>query len=167
MENFDSSKEFLTGVLDAIPETVFVKDEKHVFVSVNNAYCDFFGKRKEEVIGKTDYDLYLKGEVDVFWEKDDEVLNTGKTNVNEENYTDSKGVRHIIVTRKNRYIDKDGNKFIVGLIQDVTQERRVEEVAAVRTDELKRMNKLMVDRENKMLELKDEIAFLKKKNSGQ
>jgi PAS domain S-box-containing protein len=163
MENFNSSKEFLTGVLDVIPATVFVKNKKHVFISVNIAYCDFFGKRKEEVIGKTDYDLYLKREVDVFWEKDDEVLNTGKTNINEENYTDSKGIRHIIVTRKSRYIDKDGNKFVVGLIQDVTQERRVEEIAAVRTDELKRMNKLMVDRENKMLALKNEIAFLKKK----
>ncbi|MCL4406210.1 MAG: PAS domain-containing protein [Patescibacteria group bacterium] len=156
---------FLREILNVIPDPVFVKDKNHAFVFVNRAYADFFGYPVDEIIGKTDRDLYLEREVAVFWENDSEVLKTGQVNTNEETYTDKSKKTHIILTRKARYIDKNGMIFVVGTVRDVTRERVTEKAVVARTQELERINRLMVDRENKMLELKHELALLKKKLS--
>lgn len=162
MIDLNYNKEFLMAVLNAIPEPIFVKDNKHIFIFVNDAYVNFFGKKKEEVLGNTDINLYLKREVEIFLKKDDEVLNTGKTNINEEEYTDLNEIRHIIMTTKSLYITKNGERFIVGLIREVTKERESEQLVEKRTAELEKMNALIVDREKKMIELKEEIEILRK-----
>lgn len=163
VENIDFFKE----ILDVVPDPVFVKDRNHMFVFVNKAYSDFFGNPAEKVVGKKDQDLYLEREVVVFLENDDEVFKTGKVNTNEENYTDKNKKTHTIVTRKARYTDRNGAMFVVGTVRDITYEKEEEKILAARTEELERMNRLMVDRENKMLELKNELASLKQKYGAQ
>ena len=54
-----NNAEFLNSVIDAISEPVFVKDDKHNMVLINNAYTGFFGIEKNEIIGKNDYDFFL------------------------------------------------------------------------------------------------------------
>ena len=53
-------------------------------------------------------------QADVFWEKDDEVFNTGKENTNEENITDIEGIVRTVITKKRLLVDKAGNKLSWG-----------------------------------------------------
>jgi diguanylate cyclase (GGDEF)-like protein/PAS domain S-box-containing protein len=119
--------EHLENIINAIGDGVFVKDRQHRWVFMNDAILKAIGYEREELIGKSDYDFFPKEEADVFWKKDEQVFQTGIENLNEEAITDAKGNRHIILTKKNLYEDSDGNRFIVGIIRDITESKKMEE----------------------------------------
>jgi PAS domain S-box-containing protein len=119
--------EMLNGILEALPNPVFVKDESHRFVLLNDSLCRFIGYERERLLGKSDYDFFPKEQADVFWKKDDEVFTSGGVNENEEYFTGSAGRQHVILTRKTIYIDHKGRRFLVGVITDITDRKAAEE----------------------------------------
>ena len=122
-----ASQGFLNNILKVIPDPIFVKDEQHRWIVFNDAFCQFMGHTREEIIGKSDYDFFSKEEADVFCEKDDLVFTTGVENENEEYITDSQGKVHAISTKKSLVQDATGNKFLVGTIRDITVRKQAEE----------------------------------------
>ncbi|MDD4182326.1 MAG: PAS domain-containing sensor histidine kinase [Candidatus Omnitrophica bacterium] len=121
------SRDYFYKIINSIPDPIFVKDRKHRWVLLNEAHAQMIGIPTEEMLGKTDHDYFPKEQADVFWAKDEVVFEAGTENVNEELWTDSKGIRHVIVTKKNLYIDDKGNKFIVGVIRDITDLKNTQE----------------------------------------
>ncbi|MEG3987056.1 PAS domain S-box protein [Microcoleus sp. S28C3] len=119
-----ASEEFLNHTINATPDPIFVKDEQHRWMILNDAFCQLIGKSRQELIGKSDYDFFPKSEADVFWTKDEEVLRTGVCLETEEKFTDTAGKEHIISTKKSVFKIADGSKVIVGTIRDITEERR-------------------------------------------
>jgi PAS domain S-box-containing protein len=118
--------EMLNGILEALPNPVFVKDEGHRFVVLNDSFCAFIGFERDRLLGRSDYDFFPTEQADVFWKKDDEVFTSGGVNENEEYFTDGAGREHVIVTRKTLYIDREGRRFLVGVITDITDRKRAE-----------------------------------------
>jgi two-component system sensor histidine kinase/response regulator len=129
-----SATGFLDRVINAIADPVFVKDERRRFVLVNDAFCAIDG-RPREVILLDDGDASLPEEqAAVFREMDLRVLDTGEESVSEEFLSNrSSGKVHAVVTRKARYLDPAGKRFIVGVFRDVTESKQIE--AAVRQSE--------------------------------
>ena len=122
-----SSKGFLGSVINAIADPVFVKDDKRRFVLVNDALCAIVGRPREALIGEDGNDWFPKDQVEVFVKMDAGVLDTGVENKNEESLSDlSTGKVRTIVTRKTRYIDPSGNRFLVGVIRDITERKQAE-----------------------------------------
>ena len=112
--------ELLSQILNSVGSPVFVKDGRHRWIYLNKAFCEFMGRRVEEVLGKSDHDFFPKEQAEVFWERDDQVFKTRGENVNEEFFTDSAGVRHTIITRKQVFRNEDGEDVLVGVINDIT-----------------------------------------------
>jgi PAS domain S-box-containing protein len=121
------AKDYLNRIIDTIADPVFVKDRAHRFALVNDAFCEFLGHSREELIGARDANFLPKDQVNVFWANDEAVFNTGKDNINEENVTDSAGRINSVATKKSLYKDKNGNMFIVGIIRDITERKKIEE----------------------------------------
>lgn len=117
---------FFKAILNTIADPVFVKDDQHRWVLLNDAYCEFFGAKREDLIGKSDYDFFPGEQAKTFWAMDLAVLESGRTNENEELFTDRYGVTHTIVTRKSRYQNGDGRLFLVGTIRDVSGKKEAE-----------------------------------------
>ncbi|MDD4957559.1 MAG: PAS domain S-box protein, partial [Candidatus Omnitrophica bacterium] len=132
----EEARNYLDKIINSIADPIFVKDEEHKWILMNNAMCDFMGYKREELLGKSDYDFFPKEEADVFWEKDQWVFDSGKENVNEEKFTDAVGVTHTIRTKKTLYVDRKGKKILVGIIRDITQIREV-------SDDLSRQKTLL------------------------
>lgn len=126
-ESLAESRNYLNEIINTVADPVFVKDSQHRWVLLNNALCTFMRHTREELLGKSDYDYSPKDEADVFWAKDELVMSTGKENINEEAFTDSQGMIHILVTKKTLYTDRKGEKFIVGIFRDITEQRHAEE----------------------------------------
>ena len=120
-------QDFLANITNAISDPVFVKDEQHRWVTMNDALCNFIQRRREELTGKTDYDFFPKEEADAYWANDRMVLETGQKNVTEEVVTDAQGTTHVVVTKKALYTAADGKKFIVGVVGDITEHKRADE----------------------------------------
>jgi PAS domain S-box-containing protein/putative nucleotidyltransferase with HDIG domain len=135
LEALRDSRDYLDKVINVAADPIFVKNREHEWVLLNDAYCKFIGYPREELIGKSDYDYFPKRQADVFWNRDEIVFETGKANVNEEEFTDSSGKVHIIVTKKTLHVDNKGEKFIVGVIRDITEQK--ETARALRESEEK------------------------------
>ena len=123
-EDLKNAKEFLDNILNTLDDPIFVKDEQHRWVLLNDSSCLVMGGDRKDLIGKTDYDIFPKEQADVFWEKDNLVFETGKININEEEITWN-GKLHTISTKKSLYIDAiKESKYLVGNIRDITEQKR-------------------------------------------
>ncbi|MBN2323334.1 MAG: PAS domain-containing protein [Spirochaetes bacterium] len=112
---------FFKGVFDVIGIPVVVKDESHRFVYMNRPFCRLSGKKKEQLLGKSDYDVSPKQEAEEYWRKDDLVFRTGKPNVSIEAYS-AGGKERKIRTTKSLYRDeKTKQRYVVVLIEDITE----------------------------------------------
>ncbi|MGV8121934.1 MAG: PAS domain S-box protein [Candidatus Xenobiia bacterium LiM19] len=122
-------RSFLETVIDTIPEPVFIKDTTHRWVIVNKSLCDFLGYRKEDMLWRSDYDLFPKEEADFFWQKDDEVFASGKRiEIPEELITDSAGRTHYLNTIKAPLRNNLGElTHLVGSIRDITMQKYFQE----------------------------------------
>ena len=121
------SRDYLDRIINSIGDPIFVKNRRHQFVLVNKAFCALLGHSFEDFVGKTDYNFLPAEQVDVFLEKDERVFETGKENLNEETITGSDGIDRTVITKKTLYTDNSGNKFIVGIIRDITERKRTEQ----------------------------------------
>lgn len=120
------SGDFLECVLHAIGDPVFVKDQQHRLILVNDALCRLLRRTRQELIGKTDHDFFPEEQVREFLRVDDLVFETGQTILNEEQISDVDGVPRTIATKKALYTDRHGRKFIVGVIRDESERREAE-----------------------------------------
>ncbi|AFL69442.1 PAS domain-containing sensor histidine kinase [Sulfurospirillum barnesii] len=61
-------------ILDIIPVPVFIKDRYLRYIGCSRAYCAYFGLSKEEILGKTVFDLYPLEIANKINQKDQEML---------------------------------------------------------------------------------------------
>ena len=127
---------FLEQIVDTIADPIFVKDESHRWIMLNQAFCDFMGHPREMLLGKSDHDFFPKQEADIFLRKDVEVFASGKTNINEESLTDATGNTHTIITKKSVFHDPQGHKILVGSIRDVSELKKAQDALRTVRDEL-------------------------------
>ncbi|WDP91008.1 MAG: PAS domain S-box protein [Desulfobacter sp.] len=120
-------KNLFKNVLNYIPDLIFIKDEKHRWIFLNDAFCNAVGQNREDLIGKTDFDLHTKEQAQIFWEKDDLVFESNETNINEESYINSKGEKRIILTSKASFTSESGKKYLIGVSHDITERKQAED----------------------------------------
>lgn len=110
------------NIINSIPNPVFIKNEKLFYVAVNSAFCNFVKNSEESLLGKTDSDFFPKEQAKIFNTIDDLVLESGETNWNEEEITIDEEVFNLI-TSKVRMFDSNGNKYLLGIITDITNNK--------------------------------------------
>ena len=148
---------FFSSIVENIPDMIFIKDAKELrFVHFNKAGEELLGYKKNDLLGKNDYDFFTKDQADFFTKNDREVLANKKVlDIPEEKIkTKFKGER-ILHTKKIPILNDLGEPiYLLGISEDVTDLRN-------KITELNKMNQFMIDREIKMVELKEEIQKLK------
>ena len=138
----DPLQPLLSDIIDAVADPIFAKDESHRWILVNNAMCRFLGYKREELIGKSDFDFFPKEEALVFWAKDDEVFQSGQTVENQERLTGADGNTYTISTKKSVFINDRGEKVLVGVIRDLTHLKRTEQELTIARDQAQRANEV-------------------------
>ncbi len=126
-ENAEKSEEYLNNIINNMGDPVFVKDDQSRILLTNDAFCSLFGLSREQLIGKTLAEDVTQEEQEIFLRIDKQVLANGKENINEETLTIREGQTRTISTRKTRFIDNNGLKFLVGIIRDITERKKAEE----------------------------------------
>ena len=121
-----AEKDRIRTILDLVGDPIFMKDDQHRVTLANNAFYEIFCLNEADVLGDTLVDKVTKNEKEHFMTVDRLVLDTGLTDVREEELTVNNTTKQII-TRKIRYVDEGGNKFIVGSIHDITERKLAEE----------------------------------------
>jgi two-component system sensor histidine kinase UhpB len=112
----------LDSIIENIPEMLFVKEAENLtFVRINKAAEDLLGFSREELLGKTDFDMFPATEARFFREKDLEVLGLGKfVEISQEEILTSQGRRYLN-TKKIPLKDANGKPlYLVGMSRDIT-----------------------------------------------
>ncbi|MGL5192349.1 MAG: CHASE2 domain-containing protein [Chroococcales cyanobacterium] len=125
--SFAESKDFLDQIINTIPDPIFVKDQNHRWIVLNQAYCQLIGYPFHVVLEKSDYEIFSTDEANLFWQEDEWVLTTGLPHENEAKLTDATGTLHYIATKRSLHKDSAGNVFLVGVIRDITERKQMEE----------------------------------------
>ncbi|MEI6694763.1 MAG: PAS domain S-box protein [Bacteroidota bacterium] len=118
----------ITSLLDSIPDIIFFKDIQGVYLGCNPPFVEFVGKPKNEIIGKTDYDLFDQETATIFRQFDNEMLALKLSRHNEEWITYPDGRKILIDTLKTPYWASDGSLIgILGISRDITKRKEAED----------------------------------------
>ncbi|RWB72961.1 MAG: response regulator [Mesorhizobium sp.] len=107
-------------VMDELPVAAFIKADDLSIEFVNKAWSALTGLAKDEVLGKTDRELFASEEADGFCSDDTEVVATGAGREVEEAVTHRDGTVRQLMTRKSRLVAIDGSVHLVGSSTDIT-----------------------------------------------
>lgn len=163
-QELTSTRNFYNSIIENLPDMVFVKDAQDLkFVLFNKAGEDLLGVDRQDMMGKNDHDFFPPSQADFFEKKDREVINSGKLQIiPEEKILTKKQGERVLRTKKVLLVD-GRNQYLLGISEDVTEDKRQEREILKQKADLERINKVMVDRELKMIQLKQEILDLKNK----
>ena len=127
-KEYYNQKEFLKTLFETIPNPIYYKDENLRYAGFNKAFLDYLGKKEEEVIGRTVFDITEKDIAMVYNEKDMELLNLDKNiQIYEYKVKTKEGEKDVVFYKGKFYIDY--NPYIVGVITDITELKKAKEEA--------------------------------------
>ena len=139
----------LQTILDSSQGWVFYKDLENHFVRVNKAFAEIMGLPKEQLEGRSLFELYPKEEAEAFWNDDKQVIASGKAKVGIEEKMQSKQGQRWVQTDKIPYRDAEGNIIgVIGFSEDITERKKSEET----------LNKLNEELEERVLKRTEEVA---------
>lgn len=64
--------------IEYIPDLVFIKDINGKYKNCNEIFLNFINKKRDEVIGKTDFEIFTKENAQKFREIDEKILKIEK-----------------------------------------------------------------------------------------
>ncbi|MBT4888508.1 MAG: PAS domain S-box protein [Rhodospirillales bacterium] len=134
---------FLQTLIDTIPNPIFYKGADGTYLGCNEPFGQFIGKSKEEIIGRTVFEITSKELADKYNKADQDLFNIGGTQTYECPVQFGDGSIHEVIFNKAVYLDGDGTSSgIVGIILDITDRKRVEEQLVAAKEEAERANKI-------------------------
>ena len=126
-ERVNKSNVLLNSLLQTIPDVFFVKDIQGRYININNNLVEFFDLPMNEVIGKTDFDLFPTQVAEKIVAKDREILTKGITESFEE-CVSINGTTSTYLTIKTPLLDAQGKKVgLIGLARDINNIKAAEQ----------------------------------------
>ena len=127
-EAFSKNQDELQTIIDSSQGLIFYKDRENYFVRVNKAFAEIMGLPKEQLEGRSLFEVYPKEEAEAFWNDDKQVFASGKAKVGIEEKMLSKQGQRWVQTDKIPYRDAEGNIIgVIGFSLDITERKRAEE----------------------------------------
>jgi len=161
--------DFMQAVINAAPTPIFYKDAEGLYLGCNEAFEKYIGLKREQLIGKSVFELFDHDLAKVYFEADKALFDKKGTQIYEAKVAYADGSIHDVMFHKAYFQASDaGIEGIVGSILDITERKKAEnslEQLAL-TDSLTGLDNrysLMNNLENSLLRQKREnfrLAFL-------
>jgi diguanylate cyclase (GGDEF)-like protein/PAS domain S-box-containing protein len=112
-------------ILDALEQSIFIKDVNHLFLFVNKSCADLIGAKESEIVAKSDFDFFPKEIAQKYRDDDIFILESKQTIDVQENIVSNGQTRVIRTIKKPLYIDGEV-VAILGIFWDITKEKEQE-----------------------------------------
>ncbi len=116
-------RDLIRTLLENHPDFIYFKDKKARFQHISKRFSEFFGRSMEDIIGKSDLELFPEEIAKQTHNEDLQIIKTGIALINKEESTAGTWV----LTTKIPWFDKDGNiKGLFGISRDITERKKAE-----------------------------------------
>ena len=116
---------FLQTIIDAVPDSIFYKDENGVYLGCNKAFEEYVGIPKEQIINKRVDSLVSSEEQEYYEDKDATLMDEGGVQEYERT-THFNNRERTIRVRKAPYHHPNGKRGLVGVVTDISDSSRLE-----------------------------------------
>jgi len=138
-------KNLLDSIIESTSEAIFAKDNDGKYRIINESGARMIGRKREEVIGRTDYELLSAETADEFRKTDEYVLSTGDVYKREETGSID-GKIYTFLAHKSPWRDNSGQIIgVIGISNDITGRKRIEDDLTKSERTLETMLQTMVD----------------------
>ncbi|MHA1763114.1 MAG: ATP-binding protein [Promethearchaeota archaeon] len=155
----------LEKILDFIPVRVFYKDNNNRIIRVNRRYSEDLNMKKEDLEGKSCFELYPKEIALKYWHDDLEIMNTGCAKLNyEEPWISPKGKRWVLTSKIPFLYSKNNIIGVIGFAVDITEQKFLENELKKSRDQLKQVNEKLLqvkEAETKYRKAFEHLSFYK------
>jgi diguanylate cyclase (GGDEF)-like protein/PAS domain S-box-containing protein len=127
-EALKQNEVFLNTLLNSIPIPVFYKNRDGKYAGFNKAFETFFGATKDQMIGKTVFDINPPELAKIYHAKDNELFESGGEQHYETQVKNTLGVTRDVILSKAVLTDNKGTvSGLIGAIYDITERKQAEE----------------------------------------
>ena len=118
----------LRTLIDTLPDLIWLKDSKGIYLFCNQRFEQFFGAREQEIVGKTDFDFVDKDLAESFRAHDCAAMEKNGPSVNEEEVPfASDGHGELLETTKTPMRNENGILIgILGIGHNITVRKQTE-----------------------------------------
>jgi two-component system cell cycle sensor histidine kinase/response regulator CckA len=121
-ESLEAAGAFLNTILNAVPVPLFYKDKDGRYIGCNKSFEKFFGKMRQELVGKSVFDMTSGDLAEIYHAKDLELFHNPGVQVYDSQVKDSSGAVHDVVFHKSTFSDHEGHVLgLIGVILDITE----------------------------------------------
>ena len=122
------SDAFLNGLLGIINQPVFAKDENFVYTYCNQAFVEYSGFSKDQIIGSDVFQLYDPEHAETYHKADVELFRAGGVQHYETTFQPKEGAGQTVTFHKSVLTAPDGRKIgIIGIIETITELKKKEQ----------------------------------------
>lgn len=125
----DQDRSLLRTLFDAIPDYIFFKSTDGLYCGANEAFCNFCGKTQEELVGKSDAQIFAQTPEDMenYIQADRQAFILNLPLKLEETVTSAQGTTMDLETIKLPYTNSQGKVAgLLGIARDITQRKIIE-----------------------------------------
>ena len=129
IENLEFEQLMFHQLLSAIPDNIYFKDRKSRFTILSKAMMEWFGRKKiNEVIGKTDFDMFTEEHAREAFEDEQRLMETGEAIINKEEKETWEGGKITWVSSSKVPTRSSNGEIngIVGISRDITEKKKTE-----------------------------------------
>ncbi|MCB0062429.1 MAG: PAS domain S-box protein, partial [Caldilineaceae bacterium] len=126
-ERLRNASEYLTAVIAAMPNPLYIYDDAFRFIQVNDAACQFLGHPAADIIGKTNYDILPKAVAERYELLLKEAFASGELREMEERFPTPDGGTRTLMTRSDVMVLPSGQKVLIGTVTDITELKETED----------------------------------------
>ncbi len=121
----NSEQQLLRSLIDAIPDPIFFKDAQGVYRLCNKAHQTLVGKNLQEIVGKTDGELFSTKVAD-FFQENDRVAFEHQISVRTEEWLSfgDQEPRFLETVKTPVFINQGKLRGIIGISRDITERHR-------------------------------------------
>ena len=157
------------AILNNIPDIAWLKDIQSRFIVVNEAFGRACCFRPDELVGKTDLEIWPRDLAESYRADDQEVIKSKKRKFVEERLVNKDGSEQWIETIKTPVFDDQGNVIgTTGIARDISQRKKEEEKqrdirseleirVKVRTAELTSLNESLRKEIKERIKIEEEL----------
>ncbi|MBM4274600.1 MAG: PAS domain S-box protein [Deltaproteobacteria bacterium] len=125
-EALQAHQKLLKTIISATPDMLVLKDRGSVYRAVNPAFCQFMGKSKEEVLGRTDLELFPSDEAELYRRDDEQVMISGLSLVQDEEVSGAGGRKWLQVIKTPVMDDRGAATGVLCSIRDINLRKQME-----------------------------------------